>query len=96
MGAPPFSVRTSFFFSLSLYVTPQQINSSLILISQEITYLLYLTPLLSLSLFALTEHAHILRRALYSLTFCLSSLSLSAAHMHAYTQRHTHTLANTQ
>lgn len=44
--APPFSFLI-FLFSLSLFVTPQQINSLLILISQEITYLLSLTPLSS-------------------------------------------------
>lgn len=76
MGAPPFSFLIPlfffFFFSLSLYVTPQQINSLLILISQEITYLLSLTPLLSLVLFAHTEHAHILLHAFLSLSGSLS------------------------
>lgn len=67
------SVFLSSSSSLCHYVTPQQINSLLILISQEITYLLYLTPLLSLFLFALTEHAHILCHAFLSISFCLLS-----------------------
>lgn len=61
-------------FSLLLSVTAQQINSLLILISQEITYLLFLTALLSRS--------HTQSKLAFFLTllfsFCLS------AHMHAH------------
>lgn len=90
MGAPPFSFLISLFFSLSLYVTPQQINSLLILISQEITYLLSITSLLSLFLFAHTEHAHILLHAFFSLS---ASVSLNCTHacLHTHTHKHTQT-----
>ena len=82
-----------FFFSLSLYVTPHQINSLLILISQEITYWLYLTLLLFLFLFALTEQAHILSHAFFSLSFCLSFRSLWAAHACLHTASLSHFLS---
>lgn len=85
---PPFSFLT-FLFSLSLFVTPQQINSLLILISQEITYLLSLTPLSSClhTQNTLTSFFTLL----LSLCFFLSQYACPHTHKYMHTDVHIHT-----
>lgn len=83
MGAPALSLRFSLFLSLSLYVTPQQINSLLILISQEITFTFLLHSSVFF-LFARTAQAHILLHASVSISASLSLSGHKRTHVHPY------------
>lgn len=77
MGAHPSPFLSLKLSLLSLFITPQQINSLLILISQEITYLISFTPLLLLFFLYTTEHAFIPLSPFSSFS---SVLSLNSKH----------------
>ena len=77
-----------------LFVTPQQINSRLILISQEITYLLSLIPLLFIFLFAHNRtFSHSSWHFLYFLLLCASEQQTC---MPTHTHTHTHALMHSK